>query len=158
MDKVTFTAIIEQNSNIDAAFVRFPFDTQKLFGIKGQVKVKVLFDDKVEYRGSLANMGHGCHILGLTKEVRKKISKSFGDTVNVELTQDTAERIVIIPSDVEKLLNSNKEAKEFFNALSYTNRKEYIGWIESAKKEETRANRLILFIEKLNNRKKFSDK
>lgn len=158
MDKINFSATIEQNNNIDEAFVRFPFDTQKIFGLKGQVKVKALFDGKVEYRGSLANMGHGCHIIGLTKEVRKKISKSFGDNVNVELVQDTAERTVVIPADVEVLLNGNREAKELFNSLSFTNRKEYIAWIESTKKEETRTNRLMVFIEKLSNKKKYSDK
>jgi len=32
--------------------------------------------------------------------------------------------------------------REFFDSLSYTNRKEYCRWITEAKKEETRAARL----------------
>jgi len=55
-------------------------------------------------------------------------------------------------------LSKHPKAKEFYNGLSYTNQKEYIRWIESAKREETKANRIELFIEKLNSKKKFSDK
>ena len=158
MDKIEFTAVIEQNKGIDAAYVKFPFDTVQLFGTKGQVKIVAIFDGVAEYRGSLANMGQGCYVLGLTKEIRKKINKTFGDTVSVELTKDTLERTVTIPPDVHALLNANNDAREFFDTLSYTNRKEYIVWIESAKKAETRAKRLDDFIVKLNNRKKFADK
>lgn len=158
MNKIVFSATIEQNKDIDAAFVKFPFDTEKLFGTKGQVKIIATFDGIAEYQGSLANMGQGCHVLGLTKEIRKKINKTFGDTVNVELTKDTQERTIVIPNDAQALLDANRDAKEFFDTLSYTNRKEYIVWIESAKKEETRAKRLTEFVVKLKNKKKVTDK
>lgn len=158
MSKIKFQAIIEQHQSIDAAFIKIPFDVKEVFGTKGQVKVKVRFDGKVDYRGSIANMGMDCHSLGITKEIRNKINKTFGDPVSVELEKDIEERIVIIQTDVSGLLDINPKAKEYFNSLSYTDRKEYIQWIEEAKKEETRVKRIEKFIEKLNNRKKFSDK
>ncbi len=158
MDKITFSGTIEQNKGMDAAFVKFPFDTENLFRTKGQVKIIVTFDGVVEYRGSLANMGQGCHVLGLTKEIRKKINKTFGDTVNIELIRDTQERTVTIPNDAQALLDTNRDAKEFFDTLSYTNRKEYIVWIESAKKVETRSKRLAEFVVKLKGKKKVTEK
>lgn len=157
MAKIVFSAIIEQNKGINAAFVRFPYDTEKLFGTKGQVKIVATFDGIAEYCGSLANMGQGFHILGLTIEIRRKINKTFGDNVDVELMQDVQERTVVIPSDAQALLDANSDAKEFLDTLSYTNRKEYIVWIESAKKPETRAKRLDEFLVKLKNRKKVKD-
>jgi hypothetical protein len=158
MDKIAFSATIEQNKDMNAAFVKFPFDTEKLFGTKGQVKIVATFDGIAEYRGSLANMGQGCHILGLTKEIRKKINKTFGDTVNIELIRDIQERTIVIPNDAQALLNANRDAKDFFDTLSYTNRKEFIVWIESAKKDETRAKRLAEFVVKLKNKKKVTEK
>lgn len=158
MDKISFSGTIEQNKGMDAAFVKFPFDTEKLFGTKGQVKIIATFDGIAEYRGSLANMGQGCHVLGLTKEIRRKINKTFGDTVSVELKKDSQERTVVIPNDAQALFDANKDAKEFFDTLSYTNRKEYIVWIESAKKEKTRAKRLAEFVIKLKSKKKVKDK
>jgi hypothetical protein len=146
---ITFSAEIQQHQNINAAFVNFPFDTVELFGKKGQVKVKVLLDDKVEYRSSLANMGGGCHRLGLTQAIRKELGKTFGDIVDVKLWEDKEERIVIVPDDVQELLDQNKKAKEFYEKMSYTHKKEYIRWIEEAKKEETRERRKIKMIEML---------
>jgi len=82
---IIFSAEIQQHQDINAAFVNFPFDISELFGKKGQVKVKVLFDDMVEYRISLANMG-GCHRLELTQAIRKELGKTFGDIVEIKRT------------------------------------------------------------------------
>lgn len=94
-------------------------------------------------------MGGGCHRLGLTQATRKELGKTFGDIVEVKLWEDKEERIVIVPNDVQELLNQNKQAKEFYDNMSYTHKKEYIRWIEEAKKEETRERRKIKMIEML---------
>jgi len=155
---IKFSATIRRLEWMDAAFIEFPYNVEELFNKKGQVKVKALFDGKVEYRGSLAKMGLPCHFLGITKEIRKKLGKSFGDVIDVELEEDFEVREVIIPEDVALVLSQNPDAAEFFNSLSYTFRKEYIRWIETAKKEETRKKRLELLREKLLGKKKPEDK
>lgn len=147
MKKIEFEAPILQHQNINAAYVEFPFSTEELYGKKGQVKIKAVFDKKIEYRGSIANRGHGCHVLGLTQDVRKSLGKMFGDTVFVELWEDKKERTVELPEDVVEIFNQNKKAKELFNKMSYTHRKEYIRWITDAKKPETRENRKVKMTE-----------
>jgi hypothetical protein len=155
--KLKFTAKIEQQKDLDAGYIRFPFDVMKLYGVKGQVKVKAVFDDAVLYRGSLAKMGLPCHILGITKEIRHQLGKSFGDTIKVEIEQDNDVREVIMPEDVKTLLDKNPKAKKYYDSLSYTDRKEYMRWIEFAKQAETRARRIGIFLEKLKEKKRFSD-
>lgn len=150
---ITFSAKIVQREDINAAYVVFPFDVQKLFGTKGQVKIKVIFDDKVEYRRSLANMGFG-HCVGLTQAVRKQLGKTFGDQVDVKLWKDEEERVVVVPDDVKILFEENQKTKELYEKMSYTHRKEYIRWIEEAKKEETRERRKIKMIEMILDGKK----
>lgn len=145
-DSVQFKAVIKQNGEMNAAFVEFPFSTEEIFGKKGQVKIKAVFDDKVEYRGSLAKMKSECHILGLTQEIRKQVGKTFGDEVSVSLTEDKEERVVEIVEDIVLLFNENHDAKVLFDKMSYTHRKEYIRWIEEAKKPETRENRKVKMI------------
>jgi len=151
--KISFTAIIIQHEGMNAGYIEFPFSVEEVFGTRGMVKVKALFDGKADYRG-ISNMGTGCHILILTQEVRRKLGKTFGDSVYVELEHDLGKREVIIPEDIQKVLNEFPEALAFFEKLSYTHRKEYINWINSAKKEETRAKRMVSFIEKLLEKKK----
>lgn len=152
--KISFTAPIIQHEGMNAGYVEFPFSVEDIFGTRGMVKVKALFDGKTEYRGIMSNMGTGCHILILTQEVRRKLGKSFGDAVLVEVEHDHEKREVLIPEDVQNLLAEYPEAQAFFEKLSYTHRKEYINWITSAKREETRAKRVVVFIEKLLQKKK----
>ena len=146
LQSIEFKAIIQQNGEINAAFVEFPFSTEELFNKKGQVKIKAIFDGKVEYRGSLAKMKSDCHILGLTQEIRKQLGKTFGDEVSVSLIEDKDERMVEIADDIASVFNENPAAKALFDKMSYTHRKEYIRWIEEAKKPETRENRKIKMI------------
>jgi len=49
------------------------------------------------------------------------------------------------------LLKKSKKLEEFFSALSFTNKKEYIEWIISAKREETRMERVKGTVERLGN-------
>lgn len=153
-DKVKFDAIILQHQDMNAAYVEFPFSTEELFGKKGQVKIKAIFDDAVEYRGSLAKMKSPCHILGLTQEVRKSLNKTFGDRVSVILWEDKEERIVEIPEDIAELFNKHPRVKELYDTMSYTHRKEYMRWITDAKKPETRENRKSKLIDMIISGKK----
>jgi hypothetical protein len=85
-----FTAQIIQNEGMDAAYVVVPVDIRACYGV-GRLKVEAIFDGE-HYSGSVVNMGvrdgegNICYIIGITKAIRKKIGKSFGDWVEVELT------------------------------------------------------------------------
>jgi hypothetical protein len=147
-----FTAIIKQNKNMNAAYIEPPFDVVEVFGSK-RVKVKATFDESVEYRGSLVNMG-GCYMLGLTKEIRNQLGKGFNDEVLVTLEKDEEERTVELPEDFAALLNINEPASATFKTLSYTAQKEYVTWITSAKREETRSDRVLKAVALLSEGKK----
>lgn len=138
---------------MNTAFITIPFDVEKTYGTKGQVKVKATFDGHA-YRGVIANMGTGCHIIGVRKDIRKVIGKQVGDSVLVEIQKDTEERLVDVPDDLKLALANSKKALEFYDSLSFTNRKEYAVWISSAKRIETREKRLAETIKKLLSGKK----
>ena len=142
----TFTAVI-QNAGGGGAFVEVPFDVEKEYGSK-KPKVKAMIEG-VPYRGTLVRMGTECHLLIILKDIREQIGKTFGDEVTITLEPDTAPRLVEIPKDLMKELKKEKEAKAFFDKLSYTHQKEYVAWINDAKKEETRQNRIVKTIEML---------
>ena len=78
-----FDAVIQKVPDIDGAYVEFPYDVRKEFG-KGRVKVHAQFDG-CPYDGSLVRMGTPGHILGLRKDIRRKIGKQPGDRVHVKL-------------------------------------------------------------------------
>lgn len=86
-----FKAVILQNGEMDAAYVEVPFDIKALFG-KGRLLVHATFDG-VPYDGQVVKMGTPCFIIGLRKDIRKQIGKSFGDIVHVTFCErDNAEQ------------------------------------------------------------------
>jgi hypothetical protein len=144
-EKYRFKAKIEGTAR--GAFVLFPFDVMKEFGTKGRVPIGATFNG-VEYRGSLVKYGAPQHMVGLLKGIQEQIKKEPGDVIDVVIWKDEEERIVEVPPDFERLL-ANTGLRRAFEELSYTHRKEYCRWITEAKKEETRANRLIKAVEML---------
>jgi hypothetical protein len=62
---------------------------------------------------------------------------------------DPISKTVYPPDDFAKELRRSKVASHFFEELSVTDQKEYVVWISSAKKEETRSRRLGQAIDKL---------
>lgn len=62
---------------------------------------------------------------------------------------DTVNRVVNLPEDLAQALAENKEALVFFEKLSFTNRREYVHWVTSAKREETRQKRVLETVAKL---------
>lgn len=146
-----FDAVLIKVENKNAGYISPPFDIQEVYGSK-RVKVKATLDG-YEYIGSIVIMD-GITMLGITLEVRTIIGKTFGDLIHVTLEKDDIERKVEIPNDLENLLVNSPTARKTLESLSYTNQKEYITWIDSAKRVETRQERLIKTIARLENGKK----
>ena len=144
--KQTFTAVI-QNAGGGGAFVEVPFDVEQAFGSK-KPKVKATIEG-VPYRGTLVRMGTECHVLIILKGIREQIGKTFGDEVTISVEPDTEPRLIEIPPDLARELKEDEEAKAFFDKLSYTHQKEYVTWINEAKKQETRQNRILKTLEML---------
>jgi hypothetical protein len=60
-----------------------------------------------------------------------------------------ATKEVKLPDDLATALKKKNKESAFFETLSFTNKKEYIEWIVTAKREETRTERIAGTIERL---------
>ena len=149
---IEFDAVITKSDHGSGAYVSFPCDLHSTFGTKAQVKVHCEFDG-VPYRGSIVNMGAG-PCIGILKAIREQLGKQPGDTVHVKLWKDDEPRIVEIPEDLQVALDTAPQIREIFELLSYSRKREYVQWITSAKKEETRKARVEKTLIKLGEGKK----
>jgi hypothetical protein len=72
---------------------------------------------------------------------------------------DYTKRTIETPAALQQLLDKNKTAAVFFESLAFSHKREYVEWIVSAKREETKTKRLEVTMEKLSAQKKnFNDK
>ena len=136
-----FRAVLERPDAAGAwTFVRVPFDVQEVFGSRARVAVKGSVNG-VAIRSSLMPQGDGRHILVVNKSIREQAGAEAGDAITVTLTRDIASRTVETPSDLKRALAEAGVAPSTFEGMSYSHQKEYVDWIESAKRPETRARR-----------------
>ena len=86
-----FNAVIEAVPDVNGGYVRFSYDIKKEFG-KGRVKVHATFDGII-YDGSIVNMGiknddgSVCYIIGVRKDILKKLNKECGDSIFVTVQE-----------------------------------------------------------------------
>lgn len=62
---------------------------------------------------------------------------------------DFDKKLIVTPAELEKIFTGHKKAREVFQNLSVTNQREYVEWIEGAKRQDTRKRRLEATVEKL---------
>ena len=101
-------------------------------------------------------MGTGILFLPVKAEIRKKIKKDEGDYVHVILYPDNDP--LEVPEEMLICLRDEPKALKFFNSLSESERKFYIDWIYSAKRSETKVNRLAQAVNRLAQGLKLYDK
>ena len=137
-------------------FARIPEITQDKSKPFGWVKVKGTIDGYPISKCNLMPMGKGKLFLPVKAEIRKKIRKQEGDYITVVLYPDND--LLEIPEELLLCLTDEPSALRFFQSLSESEQNFYIKWIFSAKKEETKINRLAETINRLSRGLKMYDK
>jgi Bacteriocin-protection, YdeI or OmpD-Associated len=82
------------------------------------------------------------------KEAKPKVEREIFNWVNPSTKE------VKLPDDLATALKKNKSISEYFHSLAFSHKKEYIEWIVTAKRVETRTERLKKMTEMLNQKKK----
>lgn len=121
----------------------------------GTVRIRGFIDSYELRQFNLLPMKDGKMMLPLKAAVRKKIRKQEGDFVHIILFADDSP--VVVPDEIMLCLLESLKALQFFESLSDSNKKYWIDWIEEAKKLETKADRIIKFIQMLEKGQRFYD-
>jgi len=128
---------------------------KKASGIKTDLEMTKSWDEATKYGlrpVAAASIDDNWTAIRLRPEEQAKVSE-FG---NEEIEKndhshyiDLANRKIIPPPEMQVVLGKSTAAMTFFESLSFTNKKEYVVWILSAKQEKTKADRLEKLSEKL---------
>jgi hypothetical protein len=128
-------------------FVRVPKLPKGSNNNFGFVKVQGTIDGYKISKYNIMPMKDGCHFLPIKKEIRTKIGKEAGDTVEVILYHDNEP--LKAPKELLECLADEPAALKYFKSLTDSNKKYYIEWIYSAKRVETKADRIAKSIDRL---------
>lgn len=126
--------------------LRFPDWVSQLFPAEGAAQVEGTIGGQ-PFRAALDPAPAGGHLLRVNKAMAGGAKASVGDTVELAILGPEPEPTV--PADLKAAMSSSDPAKELWKDLTPECRRDYIRWIELAKKEETRARRVTRTVEQL---------
>ncbi|MDQ6903275.1 MAG: YdeI/OmpD-associated family protein [Bacteroidota bacterium] len=124
-------------------------------GIKKSYRVKGQFDDFKFEKTAMLPMGGGSFIIPINAAIRKVIGKRKGSVIKVNIALD--EREIEINKTFLACLADEPKALEFFNTLPGSHRNYFSKWIESAKSEITKENRIARAVTALSRRQGYPE-
>lgn len=84
------------------------------------------------------------------KQRESMAAESISEVKKIEVKSFDFEKNLVVPTiELEKIFTAHKKVKEVFQNLSQVNQKEYVEWIEGAKRKDTKNRRLEATVEKL---------
>ena len=145
MTEHSFDTTVEQTGRTATAF-EVPLDVRDLFGT-AHPPIKVTINSHT-YRTTPAVYG-GRYYVSLSKSNRDAAHVAAGQRIKVTIREDSEPRKIEAPPDLAAALDDDDEARDFWDRLSYSHRREYVDWLEEAKRDSTREKRVAKAIEAL---------
>ena len=144
---VTFRTTVMQAEGKQATGLEIPAEVVAALGSHKRPPV-VMTIAGYSYRSTVANYGE-TFLIPLAAEHRTAAGVRAGDPVEVTLALDTAPRIVEVPDDLAAALAAVPGAREAFDQLATSARKEHARQVTSAKAAETRQRRIAAVVAKV---------
>ncbi len=144
-----FEARLERlRSNLGWIIIRVPFDAAKLWGTRGQIKVKGEING-FAFRTSLFPTREGQHFLLVNKRMQKEARAFEGSVARIQIELDTEERFVTIPDEMERFLKQDRALRRWYDKLNHSTRNDIAKWITEPKSGEARKRRTEQIAERL---------
>ena len=144
-EPVTFRATLELGGRT-ATGIEVPPEVVAALGGGNRPAVVVRINDH-SYTSTIGTMG-GRRLIPVSAENRAAAGVSAGDEVEVTLALESTPRTVEVPDDLAAAM-TDTATRAFFDGLAPSHRKEWVRWVQEAKRPETRATRVAKTVEAL---------
>lgn len=145
----SFDALLERSGNsLNWTIIRLPLDVAKVWGVRGQLKVKGEING-FSFRTSLFPTGTGGHIMIVNKKMQAGGRAAPGTKARFRLEPDTDRREVSPLPELLSALRQSKALDTFYQSLNYSTRREIAKWIAEGKQSATRHRRSEQIAERL---------
>lgn len=123
-------------------FLNLPKEASGKLPSRGQVTVEGTFNGH-PFQATLEPDGKGGHWLKVEKKLREAAGAKVGDVVTLEISPMAEEPEPTVPADLKKALSAAPmKAREAWMDITAAARRDFIHWITSGKKAETRVKRI----------------
>ena len=149
--RIRFTARLHRPAtpaNADWAFLRLPQAASAKLPSRSMVSVEGTLAGEA-FQATLEPDGDGGHWLKLEPDVLATAAITMGQSVALDIAPMAQEPEPKVPDDLQQALDASAKAKAIWDATTAVARRDWIAWITSGKKAETRVKRIAVAIDKL---------
>jgi len=144
-----FEARLERmRSRLNWIIIHVPFDAAKVWGTRGQIKVKGEING-FAFRTSLFPTGQGRHILLVNKRMQKGARAAEGNVARFQMEIDREEGTVTIPDELKHILSEDRALRRWYDELNHSTRNDIAKWIAEPKSAAARERRAEQIAERL---------
>lgn len=130
-------------------FLTLPTDASAQLPSRGMMSVEGTFNGTA-FRATLEPDGQGGHWLKVVQKLRESADVEVGDLITLEIAPVAVEPEPEVPDDLRKALAAApSKASETWSDITPVARRDWIHWITSGKRAETRVKRIGVAISKL---------
>lgn len=140
-----FRAVVIPSGNATA--VEIPDDVMRALGPEARPPVAISINGH-SWRSRVAVM-NGRRLVGISAANRNAAGIEEGQTIDLEISLDTAPREVEEPDDLKSALDDRPAARAAFDKLPFGLKAKHVRDIEAAKSAEVRARRIDKLLETL---------
>ena len=145
----SFRATLERiQSRLGWTIIRIPFVVAKIWGTRGQLRVKGEING-FAFRTSLFPARGGGHILLVNKRMQKGGDVRQDMSAQFRLEPDLEERVAVVPVELKHFFKEDAYLRRWFEKLNYSIRNEVGKWIVQVKSPEARVRRAEQMAERL---------
>jgi uncharacterized protein YdeI (YjbR/CyaY-like superfamily) len=144
-----FNARLERSGDrLNWVIIRIPFDVHKLWGKRGQLRVKGEING-FAFRTSLFPTGSGHHKMMVNKEMQAGGHVQAGMSAKIGLTPDQEKPKPAVPAELARFLAEDRLLRCWYDGLNTSTRSEVGKFILQAKKPAVRLRRAEQMAERL---------
>ena len=123
------------------AFLILPKNASAKLPTRGMTTVNGIINGS-PFRATLEPDGQRSHWLKVNRKMREAAGADVGDVVTLEIMSAEEEPEPSVPADLRKALAAAPKARALWSDITPIARRDWIHWITSAKRPETRARRI----------------
>jgi hypothetical protein len=158
---ICFSTTIEkfdkQGEKTGWTYIEIPVDMAEQINpsIRVSYRVKGILDKIKINQVTILPMGEGNFIMPLNADIRKKLKKSKGDTIQIQLELDKT--AYEMNPDLIACLEDDIIANEYFNSFPKSHQRYYSKWVDAAKTDTTKAKRIALILKSMHLKLTYSE-
>ncbi len=141
-----FTSVLRRSGNVGSTtFLPIPQQVMNALAPRKRVPVRITINGHT-WRSTISIYDDGA-VVAVKAAVRAAAGVEPGQTVDATLEVDDAPRMAELPADMEAALKS-AGLLDAFRAFAPSHQKEFVVWVEGAKRAETRDKRITEMMER----------